>query len=119
MDRRVQTVITLMREKLEREWSLGELARAVHLSPSRLQHLFKQETGTTPARHLRRLRLERAHELLETSALSVKQIMHGVGLKERGHFERAFKRAYGLTPAQCRAATLRPPATPDRRGDGA
>ena len=105
MDQRIRIVLTLMSDELQREWTPAELAAAVNLSTSRLQHLFKQETGTTPARHLRALRLERAKALLETSLLSVKQIMHATGIKDRSHFERAFKRAYGLTPAQCRATT--------------
>jgi AraC family transcriptional regulator, arabinose operon regulatory protein len=106
MDQRIQIILMLMSDELRRAWTPTELAAVVNLSPSRLQHLFKQETGTTPARYLRALRLERAKALLETSLLSVKQIMHNVGIKDRSHFEREFKRAYGLTPAQCRATML-------------
>ncbi len=103
MDQRLQIVIALMKEELHRDISLHELASSVNLSLSRLHHLFKAETGTTPAHYLRFLRMERAKELLEFTFMSVKQIMVSVGVQDRSHFEREFKRMYGLTPTQHRA----------------
>lgn len=41
-----------------------------------------------PARYLRRLRMRRAMELLETTNLSVKQVMARVGLCDESHFEK-------------------------------
>jgi two-component system response regulator YesN len=92
-----------MQNELHRDISLNALAASVNLSLSRLHHLFKAETGTTPAQYLRSLRLEKAKELLEDTLLSVKQIMVSIGVRDRSHFEREFKRMYGLTPTQYRA----------------
>ncbi len=103
MDRRVQMVTAIMEADFERELSLVGLAQFVNLSPSRLHHLFKAEAGVAPACYLRALRLKKSKELLETTFLSVKQIMARVGVKDKSHFERGFKKAYGLTPAQHRA----------------
>jgi AraC family transcriptional regulator of arabinose operon len=107
MDKRLQIVIALMKDELQRDISLDELAASVNLSLSRLHHLFKAETGTTPAQYLRFLRMERAKELLEFTFMSVKQIMMSVGVRDRSHFEREFKRMYGLTPTQYRAQSLK------------
>ena len=104
MDQRVQLAIDLMKADLRRELSVGELARSVSLSRSRFQHLFKAETGTTPASYLRSLRLEHAKRLLETSLLNVKQVMRSAGIGDKSHFEREFKKAYGVTPTEYRAA---------------
>jgi AraC family transcriptional regulator of arabinose operon len=104
MDPRLQIVIALMKRELHRDLSLNELASAVNLSLSRLHHLFKAETGTTPAQYLRLLRMEHARKLLESSFLSVKQIVASVGGRDRSHFEREFKKQYGLTPTQYRSA---------------
>jgi transcriptional regulator GlxA family with amidase domain len=107
MDRRVQTIIAIMKNDLHRELHLSALARKVDLSTSRLHHLFKAETGTTPALYLHSLRIKRAKELLEIHSLSIKQIMIHIGVKDRSHFERSFKRVCGLTPTQYRAGVQR------------
>jgi AraC family transcriptional regulator of arabinose operon len=106
MDQRVQIALALMKEDLRRELSSDELARSVSLSPSRFRHIFKAQVGTSPARHQRAIRLEHAKEMLETSLLGVKQIMVTIGINDRSHFDREFKKAYGLTPVRYRAAHL-------------
>lgn len=47
--------------------------------------------------------MRRAQELLETTFLSVKEIMAKVGVTDESHFVRDFKRFHGCTPAQYRA----------------
>ena len=104
MDDRVNLVIRLMQKDLRRELPLEALATAASVSPSRLHQLFKDVTGTSPARYLRLMRLERARELLEKSPYGVKQVMVAVGVKDRSHFERDFKSFYGMTPSKYRRA---------------
>lgn len=102
MDQRVQRVKTLIESSFDRELSVSEMARFVDLSVSHLQHLFKNEMGQSPAHYVQALRLKQARELLESSSLSIKQIMIRVGAKDRSNFERRFKQAYKLTPVQYR-----------------
>jgi transcriptional regulator GlxA family with amidase domain len=102
MDPRVQTVIALMGENLEQELPLSELVRIVNLSPSHLQRLFRAELGMTTFRYMKLLRMRRAKHLLESSFLSVKEIMNTVGINNRSHFVKDFKKLYGRTPTQLR-----------------
>lgn len=95
-----------MKDNLRRELPCGELAKFVNLSASRLHYLFKAETGMGLAQYLRWLRIKEAADLLGTTLLSVKQIKESVGFNDRSHFEREFKKAYGLTPARYRAAAF-------------
>jgi AraC-like DNA-binding protein/ketosteroid isomerase-like protein len=114
MDPRVRTALALMQENLKGAWSPDTLARAVNLSPSRFHHLFKAEIGMAPAHYHRALRLEQAAKLLQTSRLTVKQIMNEVGVEDKSHFAREFKKAYGLTPTAYRAKAC---TRPDSRND--
>ena len=104
MDYRVLIVEAFMSDNLHRQLSLSEIAREVNLSSSRLRHLFVLETGVSPHRHLRLLRLNRARHLLENSWLTVMQIGLQVGMPDRSHFEREFKKVYSVTPGQYRTA---------------
>jgi len=100
MDRRIELVISKI-DSDPGSCSLPALAALVLLSPSRLRHLFKQETGTTPSHYLKIARLVKAELLLRTTFLSVKEIMNLVGLTS-SHYVREFRREYGLSPTEYR-----------------
>ncbi|MCA1568635.1 MAG: helix-turn-helix transcriptional regulator [Acidobacteria bacterium] len=102
MDQRVQIVIALIERDLSRELSLEELAKSVNLSASRLRHLFSAEVGMSPTQYLKMIRLRKAKEMLETTFMSVKQIMCLVGVGDRNHFADNFKKAYGMSPTSYR-----------------
>ena len=102
MDIRVHYLLSFMETNLERNILLSELASLTRLSNSRLRHLLKTETGLSPKQTLSNLRLSRAKVLLEETPLSIDQIALKVGWQDRSHFERRFKRLFGITPAQYR-----------------
>ncbi len=104
MDRRIELVISKIETQTSGSWETTNLAGLVNLSASRFRHLFKEETGTTPAHYLKELRLRKAEVLLRTTFLSVKEIVSGVGLGSGSHFVREFKKMYGLSPTAYRRA---------------
>ena len=103
MDSRVRHVISLMEDHLSKRLMLNSIARSVNLTPEHLCRIFKAETGDTPINYLRWLRIQKAKQLLDTSFLSVKEIMHIVGAGDESHFRRDFKTACGMTPSRYRA----------------
>ena len=110
MDPRITHVITSMERDLDGRLTIGMLAGAVSLSPSRLTVLFRQETGVTPVRYLRGLRMERARLLLERTFLSVKEVMAFVGVNDPSHFTRDFSRHHGVPPSRLRQYAWAPEA---------
>jgi AraC family carnitine catabolism transcriptional activator len=104
LDRRVRYVMALMERHRGSPRPIGELARAVNLSPSRLRRLFHDQLGRSPARVQRDLSLDHAHHLLQTSFLTVKQVMAASGWNDPSHFCREFKRRHGQTPSAIRHA---------------
>jgi transcriptional regulator GlxA family with amidase domain len=91
-----------MRRNLRAKLTLDDMARAVNLTSFHFCHLFKAQTGSSPAKYLKVLRLERARELLETTQLNVKEIRTLVGINDESHFARDFRATYKLTPQQYR-----------------
>ena len=96
MDARLRTLISHISRNLHRRLSLEELAEAVSLSSSGLEHLVKRETGLSLWGG-RSVRLERVKELLAEGVL-VKQAARAVGYKSLSHFISDFKRAHGAPP---------------------
>ena len=102
MDRRIELVIAKIKTDPAVAWDFAALATLVNLSPSRFRHLFKQETGTTPAQYLKEVRLRRAAKFLRNTFLNIKQILKQVGLGSNAHFVRDFRKLYGTTPTAYR-----------------
>lgn len=96
----MQAVIVFLNTSYQEGLSVEDIARGVNLSSSHLTHLFKTEVGVPPLQFLKSVRMRKAKELMETTFLSVKQVMNRVGVKDKCHFARDFKRVYGLTPRQ-------------------
>ncbi|HSE31132.1 MAG TPA: helix-turn-helix transcriptional regulator [Pyrinomonadaceae bacterium] len=107
MDRRIEVVISNLEARPTKSWETSELADLVNLSSSRLRHLFKQETGTTPAQYLKTIRLRRAATLLRTTFMSIKEIAMSVGLTTASYFVREFRKSYGMTPTEFRNSAAR------------
>jgi len=101
MDPRIRHLEMLMRRDLHRPFRLGDLAAGMQISASHLSHLFSTQTGVSPKRYLKAIRLRRAGELLEGSSLSVKEVAARVGL-DVSRFIKEFRETYGVTPAQHR-----------------
>jgi len=102
LEPRIQIAINFINANLDRTISLMELASVVNLSSSHLSYLFNAETGFSPGKYLAKLRMEKAAQLLETSLLSVKQIMAAVGYNSKANFSRRFKKRFGVTPSAYR-----------------
>ncbi|HKG47209.1 MAG TPA: AraC family transcriptional regulator [Pyrinomonadaceae bacterium] len=98
----MRQIIKVLSRDLSHDVDIKALANCVDLSASRLRHLFKDQTGLTPAQYLKRLRLERARELMDGSFLRLKEVMPQVGITDQSHFVRDFKKTHGLPPNRYR-----------------
>lgn len=81
---------------------LNEMASEVNLSPSRLRHMFKSETGNTPTQHRLFLRMDKARRLLETTSMSIKEIAASVGMSSSSHLARCFQQRFEMSPTNYR-----------------
>ncbi|WP_375599977.1 arabinose operon transcriptional regulator AraC [Devosia sp. Naph2] len=98
LDRRVRRAMAFMEAHLAERVSVEDVSREAGLSPSRLSHLFRAETGQSVQGYLEGARLRRAGDLLRRTSFPVKQIAAEVGFDSPFYFSRRFSRATGYSP---------------------
>ena len=63
---------------------------------------FKKKAGVSFRAKRFQIKMELAGSLLTLTSMTVERIAGNLGYSERSNFERAFRRAYGITPTQFR-----------------
>ncbi|MCY1017726.1 helix-turn-helix domain-containing protein [Pyxidicoccus sp. MSG2] len=101
-DERVVAALVQARARPEEDWELGALAARVGVSRSVLAERTTALLGEPLGHYLRRLRIDRAAALLESSDAPVKTIAARVGYDSESAFARAFSRERGTTPTAWR-----------------
>ena len=86
----------------QNDWRIEEICNTMSISPSYLQHKYKELFQTGIKRDITLSRLEFARHLLSNSTLSVAEIANRVGYENDVHFMRVFKKGTGFTPTQYR-----------------
>ncbi len=96
----VKRAIQLLRERLDQPLDLTFIAKEVGVAPHHLSRRVSSETGTTLQRHLRRLRIERACEALDSGKMNVTEVALEVGYQSLSHFAKAFREETGDSPSK-------------------
>ncbi|GBU09528.1 ara regulon transcriptional activator [Gammaproteobacteria bacterium] len=99
IDPRIQDVCQYLTENLAQERSLEQIARHICLSPSRLAHLFRKETGVNLMRWREDQRISLAKQLLQNPAISIAKIANEVGYEDQFYFSRVFLKRVGISPS--------------------
>ncbi len=108
---RVGKVRAALLENLEEPPGLNELARLCACNPQYLSRTFSETAGTTISLYLRRLRIERAAELLRSGRMNASEAALEVGYRSLSHFSQAFRQEKGHTPSEwVRGGAVQPTA---------
>lgn len=92
--------------------SIDDLARHANLSRRTFIRRFREETGTSPHAWITAARIDRARELLETTALPIDQIGYQVGLGNPANTRAVFNRRVGISPSGYRKLFAGPASGP-------
>ena len=90
------------------ELTLEQLSSHFGFSVRHMARLVKKGSGTGFSELVRTIKLQRAAVLLENSDCSIDDIVHQVGYADLSGFHRAFKRFYGIAPAEYRQKKKNP-----------
>jgi AraC family transcriptional regulator of arabinose operon len=102
VDARVLEACSFIRLKVGQKLKMKDIADHVYMSESHLRLLFRQILCCSPMEYMRRIRIERACELLVTTDYSLKKIAHILGFEDQNQISRAFRQSEGINPRQYR-----------------
>jgi transcriptional regulator GlxA family with amidase domain len=103
----------LARARPDADLTVEVLAEHAHMSVRGFARAFRREVGVTPAAYVETVRIERAIEMLQTTAAGAEQIAATCGFGTPETFRRAFRRRLGVSPSEYRdrfRSTLEPAA---------
>ena len=105
-DPRVQRVIEHIRNVPEDDHGVDALAALVHLSSSRLSHVFKAHVGV-PIRQFVLWTRVRTVVTLAVNGASLTEAAHAAGFSDAAHMSNAFRRMFGFAPSALFAQNLK------------
>ena len=98
----LQRAMAFLAERLDSSVPVSELAALVGVSPSHLGALFRRATGGGVLAHQTALRMARARQLLDTTAVPINEIAREVGYDDPFYFSRHFRRLHEASPTEYR-----------------
>jgi transcriptional regulator GlxA family with amidase domain len=102
-------VLASIEKRIEAPPSRAVLAREAGISLRQLERLFAAHLHITAARHILKLRLERARQLLRQSPQPIVAIATSCGFASASHFSTAYRRQFGVAPRADRDRQVRRP----------
>ena len=72
------------------------------MSPARFRAVWRQQVGLPLGVYRRKMQIQAACELLQTTNLRIKEVAERSGFRDPLYFSRVFRRATGTSPRQYR-----------------
>lgn len=105
LDPRIEQVVEIIRREPNASHAVTGLARAVHLSPGRLSHLFRDEIGVAIRRFVAWVRIRQVVErTLDGESLT--RAAHAAGFSDAAHMSNTFRQMFGFAPSTLFAAHI-------------
>ena len=90
--------IRIMETSIEEQVSPSDIASELGISTRQLERLFGRYLNCSPKKYLIELRLQKAQRLLVQTELSVTEVAMACGFNSSGHFSRAYRAQFGISP---------------------
>ncbi|MCR5101867.1 MAG: helix-turn-helix transcriptional regulator [Butyrivibrio sp.] len=78
--------------------TLSHLSTFFNYSERQMQRIIESATGTSFSNNIKKLRMNKAAELLTTTNMTVSEIADSLGFYDCSSFRQSFKKYYGCSP---------------------
>ena len=103
-DERINQIVNYIQENYLTV-TLDDLSQQFYLSKPYLSKYIKEKSGATFGENVKKIRLKKASTLLRNGNMKVEKVAEAAGYQNVEHFNRLFKKKYGMTPVQYRSST--------------
>jgi AraC family transcriptional activator of pobA len=94
--------IELNKGNMDKALSLKYVANEMHLHPTYLSNLLKQQTGKTAAQLVRERLILEAQSLLKNTDMTVAEVAYYLHFKDNSNFAKFFRHQVGQSPSDYR-----------------
>ena len=98
----VNAVINYIHANYEQPINLSTIAKYYNKNATSLSATFKKYTGTTVSNYIQQVRIKKAMELFDLTAMSVSDVAVAVGFQDFAYFSKVFKKQAGCSPKEYR-----------------
>jgi AraC-like DNA-binding protein len=95
---RIAKAIERLGKELDQSLRIDDIAQELGMSVSSFHHHFKAVTAMSPLQFQKQMRLQEARRLMLGEGLSAASAGYRVGYNNASHFNREYKRLFGLPP---------------------
>jgi AraC family carnitine catabolism transcriptional activator len=99
----------IMLEHIDEPLACREIARRVGLSLRQIERRFRGELQCSVLQHYRQIRIAKAHQLLQQTALSVTDVAFSCGFSSPEYFCRLYRAFFGCSPSRDRRQSTTAP----------
>jgi AraC-like DNA-binding protein len=94
----IAKAIERLRRDFDQPFRIDDIARELGMSVSGFHHHFKAVTAMSPLQFQKQIRLQEARRLMLGESLDAASVAYRVGYDDASHFNREYKRLFGLPP---------------------
>lgn len=99
---RNQVVAIIKKNITNADFTPDELAREMNISQRNLYRKFNDAGLPTPKEYIKNFKIEHAARQLDTTNLTIQEIIYASGFNTRSQFYTEFRKHYGITPKEYR-----------------
>lgn len=100
-DRFIRKIIEIIEENIEdTEFKIDSIAESLNMSRPVFYRKIKAIIGLSPVEFVKKIRIKRAIQLLETNSFSISEIAYQCGFNTPQYLSKVFKETMGCTPSE-------------------
>jgi AraC-like DNA-binding protein len=101
---KISRSLKLIHTSFEKAYTIEELARKEDMSVASFHNHFKKITAHSPHQYIKKVRLNKAENLISQNNLNVNEVAIKVGYESASQFSKEFKKYFGYPPKEAKAS---------------